>query len=52
VESDPGRREYTDLALTPAVDEDVDTLDMFTSFESDETAREKVRLRAVGSPTP
>jgi len=52
VERDPGRREYTDLALTPAVDEDVDTLEMFHSFESGEAALEAVRLKAVGSSAP
>jgi hypothetical protein len=52
VESDPRKREYVDLALTPAVDEDVDTLEMFNSFESGEAAPEKMRLKAVESPTP
>jgi hypothetical protein len=46
VENDPGRREYTDLALTPTADEDMDELEMFSSFESGAATQENVRRRA------
>jgi hypothetical protein len=47
VENDPARYAYTDLALTPAVDEDLDTLEMFSNTTSAIAAADKARARAA-----
>ncbi|MGF1639417.1 MAG: B12-binding domain-containing radical SAM protein [Rhodospirillales bacterium] len=47
VETDPNRHAYTDLALTPATDGDLDTLEMFTNTASAVAVADKVRARAA-----
>jgi hypothetical protein len=47
VENDPSKESYTDLALTPAVDEDLDTLDIFGATESGKDAVKKYRPRVT-----
>jgi hypothetical protein len=47
VENDPAKQAYTDLALTPAVDEDLDTLEMFSNTTSAVAAADKARARVA-----
>ena len=47
VENDPSKDSYTDLALTAAVDEDLDTLDIFGATESGKDAVNKYRPRVT-----
>jgi len=49
IKRDPRRLEYTDLALTPVTDDELDTLELFNHSEAAETfvARERERV-AVG----
>ena len=44
---DKHAREYTDLALTPVVDNELDALEMFTATESSKAAVEKARKQAA-----
>ncbi|TDJ66448.1 MAG: radical SAM protein [Planctomycetota bacterium] len=46
VERDPNRRSYTDQALSPAGDEDLEVFEMFTHNASAKDAVEKARTRA------
>ena len=43
VERDPARHEYQDLAITPASDEEQDTLELFNATEAAKSAVEKYR---------
>ncbi len=45
VERDPDRLAYTDLALSPPVDDELDALDIFTATETGAGAVEKVRAQ-------
>jgi hypothetical protein len=49
VENDPAKHAYTDLALTPAADEDLDTLEMFSNTTSAVAAADKARAKAARS---
>ena len=45
LKKDPEKRNYTDLALTPVVEEQFDTMEMFSVTESAKAAVEKARER-------
>jgi hypothetical protein len=47
VERDPAKHDYTDLALQPAADLDLDELEMFTATESGHSAVERARKQHV-----
>jgi hypothetical protein len=47
IKADPKRREYTDLALTPVADEDLQELDMFSSSDAAKAVAVKAKLRAA-----
>jgi hypothetical protein len=49
VENDPAKLAYTDLALTPANDDDLDTLEMFSNTSSAVAAADKARAKAARS---
>jgi hypothetical protein len=46
IKADPKRREYTDLALTPVSDRDLDDLDMFNVTKATRTVAAKAKERA------
>ena len=43
LKADPNARNYTDLALTPVMDDDFDSLEMFTVSAAAKSAVTKVR---------
>src|SRR5258708_5683 len=43
LKKDPNARKYTDVALTPVVDDDFDSFEMFQASESAKSAVNKVR---------
>src|SRR5258708_37792381 len=43
LKKDPNARNYTDVALTPVVDDDFDSFEMFTASESAKSAGNKLR---------
>ena len=47
---DPAARSYNDLALTPVVDEEFDSLELFTATEAAKSAVTKARPRAAAPP--
>lgn len=49
VEKDPAADQYTDLALTPVTEDELDKYDMFTSTESAKSAVKKSRKRHVAN---
>ncbi len=49
IKADPGRRAYTDLALTPVPDDELDTLEMFQVSDATRASAAKAR-RGVAPP--
>jgi hypothetical protein len=50
VERDPAKHDYMDLSLSPAEEQDLDELDLFTATEFGQAAVEKMRRQRAPSP--
>ena len=48
LKGDPGALEYTDLALTPATDRDLVSLDIFANTDFSKVSAQKARMKSVG----